>query len=277
MRIKVVTDSACDIPEEVVKQYNITVIPNYINIGNSSYRDGIDISHSQFYKELNSYPQHPKTAAPGPELFIKAYEEAEEQGYDQIISIHVAGNLSSISQSTLKASNEVKIPVTIHDSQQLSLGAGLQVIFASKMVDAGESIREIKKKLTDLGNRTYIYALLDTLKFLHLSGRINFALRGIGSILRIKPLMTFHKGIPIYEKVRTRGRAIERILTHVRNLGPLEHVSVVHTQAIEGAKWLYEKAAALIPENNQPYYQTVTPAVGVHVGPNGIGLVCVTN
>ncbi len=277
MRIKVVTDSACDIPEEVVKQYNVTVVPNYINIGNNSYRDGVDITHSQFYDKLNSYPQHPKTAAPGPDLFIRAYEEAKDQGFDRVISIHVAGNLSSISQSTLQASNEVKIPVTIHDSQQLSLGAGLQVILASKMADAGESVKEIKKKLTDLGNRTYIYALLDTLKFLHLSGRINFALRGIGSILRIKPLMTFHKGVPIYEKVRTRGRAIERILTHVRNLGPLEHVSVVHTQAIEGAKWLYEKAAAFIPENNQPYYQTVTPAVGVHVGPNGIGLVCVTS
>jgi DegV family protein with EDD domain len=226
---------------------------------------------------LHTFYQHPKTAAPGPETFAQAYREAENQGYDHIISIHVAGNLSSIYQSTLKASNQVQIPVTVHDSQQLSLGAGLQVILACKMAAAGESVKEIKQKVTDLGNRTYIYALLDTLKFLHLSGRINFALRGIGSILRIKPLMIFHAGIPIYEKVRTRGRAIDRILTYIRKLGPLEHVSVVHTQAIEGAKWLYEKAASFIPENNQPYYQTVTPAVGVHVGPNGIGLVCVTN
>lgn len=277
MRIKVVTDSACDIPEDIIKQYKITVISNYINIGNNSYRDGIDITRSQFYEKLNSYPQHPKTAAPGPDLFIQAYEEAEDQGYDRVLSIHVAGNLSSISQSTIKASKEVKIPITIQDSQQLSLGAGLQVILACKMATAGESVNEIRQKITDLGNRTYIYALLDTLKFLHLSGRINFALRGIGSILKIKPLMTFHQGFPIYEKLRTRGRAIERILTHVRKLGPLEHVSMVHTQAIEGAKWLYEKAASLIPENNQPYCQTVTPAVGVHVGPNGIGLVCVTN
>lgn len=89
--------------------------------------------------------------------------------------------------------------------------------------------------------------------------------------------MTFHAGIPIFEKVRTRGKAIERMLNYVLNLGPLEHVSVVHTQALEAAKWLYQKANSLIPENNQPIYQMVTPAVGAHVGPNGIGLVCVTS
>lgn len=277
MRIKVVTDSVCDIPEDLVKQYAIAVIASYINIGNQSFLDGIDMTRNQFYEGLNTFPQHPKTAAPGPETFAQAYQEAANQGYDQVLSIHVAGNLSSIYQSAIQASSEVKIPVTVYDSQQLSLGAGLQVILASKMAAAGESIKEITQKATDLGNRTYIYALLDTLKFLHLSGRINFALRGIGSILKIKPLMIFHAGIPIYEKVRTRGRAIERILTYVRKLGPLEHVSMVHTQAIDGAKWLYEKAASLIPENNQPYCQTVTPAVGAHVGPNGIGLVCVTN
>lgn len=277
MRIKVVTDSACDVPEELINQFNITVIPNYINIGDLSFRDGVDITRNQFYESLPTYPHHPKTAAPGPELFGQAYQHAANQGYDHIISIHVAGNLSSTYQSSIKASSEVKIPVTVHDTQQLSLGAGLQVILASKMAVAGENVKDIKQKINDLGNRTYIYALLDTLKFLHLSGRINFALRGIGSILRIKPLMIFHAGIPIYEKVRTPGRAIERILTYASKLGPLEHVSMVHTQAIDGAKWLYDKAASLIPENNQPYCQTVNPAVGVHVGPNGIGLVCVTN
>jgi len=277
MRIKVITDSTCDIPEDLIQQLDITVIPSYINIGNHSFLDGIEMTRSQFYEGLNSFPQHPKTAAPGPETFFQAYQDAQAQGYDQVISIHVSGNLSSIFQSSLNAASQSSIPVTVIDTQQLSLGAGLQVITAGKMAMVGESIQEIKRKVIDLGNRTYVYALLDTLKFLHLSGRINFALRGIGSILRIKPLMTFHLGIPIYEKVRTRAKAVERIINHIRNLGPLEHVSVVHTQALEGAKWLYQKASAFIPEYNQPIYQTVTPAVGAHVGPNGIGLVCVTS
>ena len=277
MRIKIVTDSVCDFPEDLIQQYNITVVPSYINIGEKSYLDGIEMTHKQFYEGLNTFPQHPKTAAPGPETYIKAYSDAAKEGYDLILSIHVASNLSTIYNSSMQAASEVKIPVSVHDSQQLTLGAGLQVITAAKMAEAGASLKEIKAAITDLGNRTYVYALLDTLKFLHLSGRINLAMRGIGSLLRIKPLMTFHAGIAIFEKVRTRGKAIERMLQYVRKLGPLEHVSVVHTQAFDAARWLYQKAQMIIPENNQPMYQTVTPLVGAHVGPNGIGLVCVTS
>jgi DegV family protein with EDD domain len=277
MRIKVVTDSVCDIPDELIQQYDITVVPSYINIGNQSYLDGIEMTRKQFYDGLDNFPQHPKTAAPGSETYRQVFQDAAELGFDQIFSIHVAANMSSIYNAVLQAASLTKIPVTVHDSQQLSLGAGLQVIAAGKMAVENATIQEIKQLVTDLGNRTYVYALLDTLKFLHLSGRINLAMRGIGSLLRIKPLMTFHSGIPIFEKVRTRGKAIERMLSYVKNLGPLEHVSVVHTQALEAAKWLYQKASSLIPENNQPIYQTVTPAVGAHVGPNGIGLVCVTS
>ena len=277
MRIKVVTDSACDFPEELVQQYDVTVIPAYINIGDRSYLDGVEMSRQEFYDGLDGFPEHPKTAAPGLGTFLQVYKEAAEQGYDQILSIHVASNLSSIYHTALKAASQSKIPVTAHDSQQLSLGAGIQVITACKLAETDATVKDIKAAITDLGNRTYIYALLDTLKFLHLSGRINLATRGIGSLLRIKPLLTYHNGIPIFEKIRTRKKAIQRMLNHVRNLGPLEHVSVVHTQALEAAKWLYQKANVLIPENNQPIYQTVTPVVGAHVGPRGIGLVCVTN
>lgn len=236
----------------------------------------VEISRQEFYDQLDSFPQHPKTAAPGPDAFLQVYNEAAKQGYDQILSIHVASNLSSIYQTVLKATSQSKIPVTAYDSQQLSLGAGIQVISACKLAQTDATIEDIKATITALGNRTYLYALLDTLKFLHLSGRINLATRGIGSLLRIKPLLTYHNGIPIFEKIRTRKKALQRMLNHVRSLGHLEHVSVVHTQALEAAKWLYQKANVLIPENNQPIYQTVTPVVGAHVGPLGIGLVCVT-
>ena len=277
MRIQIVTDSACDIPEEVINSYRIKVIPNYVNIGDKSYQDGVDITRQQFYSGLGNFPSHPKTAAPGPELFSKIYQQAAQNGFDHVLSIHVAGKLSSTCNSALQAAKESKIPVTVHDSEQLSLGAGLQVITACKAAAEGNSIQEIKQILTDLGNRTHVYAILDTLKFLYLSGRVNLAMRGIGSILRIKPLMTVYKGIPIFEKVRTQSKAIERMFQHIQKLGPLEHVSIVHTQALGAAKKLYQKAQSLIPENNQPYIQTVTPAVGAHVGPNGIGLVCVAS
>lgn len=277
MRIQVVTDSACDIPDEIIRQYGVKVIPSYINIGDQSFRDGVDFTRQQFYDGLEKFSHHPKTAAPSPEIFTKVYQEAYENGFEHVFSIHVAGSLSSTFHSAVKAAEEAKIPVTVHDSQQLSLGAGLQVIEACKLSVDGRSVEEIRESVAYLGDHTYIYALLDTLKFLHLSGRVNLAMRGIGSLLRIKPLMTVHKGIPIFEKVRTKGKAIERMLQHIKDLGPLEHVSIVHTQALETAKWLYQKAQSFVPANNKPYIQSVTPVVGSHVGPNGIGLVCVTS
>jgi len=277
MRIQVVTDSACDIPDEIIDTYGIKVIPNYINIGDQSYQDGVDMTRQQFYDGLGKFPSQPKTAAAGPEMFSKVYQEAAKNGFDEVLSIHVAGKLSTTCNSAFQAATESKIPVTVHDSEQLSLGAGLQVIAACKAATEGLPIQDIQRMITDLGNRTYVYAVLDTLKFLYLSGRVNLAIRGIGSILRIKPLMTVYKGVPIFERVRTQGKAIERMFQHIQKLGALEHVSIVHTQALDAAKNLYNKAQSLITENNQPYIQTVTPAIGAHVGPNAIGLVCVTS
>lgn len=187
MRIKVITDSVCDVPDEFIHQYDISVVPSFINIGNQSYLDGIEMTRKQFYEGLDGFPEHPKTAAPGQGAYAQFYHEAADQGYDHILSIHVAANLSSIYNTVLNAASQSKIPVTVHDTQQLSLGAGLQVISACKLAAAGATVKDIKAAITDLGNRTYIYALLDTLKFLHLSGRINLAMRGIGSLLRIKP------------------------------------------------------------------------------------------
>ena len=127
------------------------------------------MTRKQFYDGLNSFPQHPKTAAPGPETYTRAYTQAAEDGFDHVLSLHVASNLSTIYNSTINAAGEVKISVTVHDTQQLTLEAGLQVITACKMADAGASVKEIIEVLADLGNRTYVFALLDTLKFLHLS------------------------------------------------------------------------------------------------------------
>jgi DegV family protein with EDD domain len=85
MRIKIVTDSVCDIPDEIIQQYDIKVVPSYINIGNQSYLDGVEMTRKQFYDCLDSFPQHPKTAAPGPETYARAYAQAEEEGFDHVL------------------------------------------------------------------------------------------------------------------------------------------------------------------------------------------------
>jgi DegV family protein with EDD domain len=248
----------------------------YINIGNQSYLDGIDMSREYFYSNLDKFPHHPQTAAPGSETFARYYDRAGHNGAQQVFSIHVAGSLSATLASAQKGAKEAKSPVTVHNSGQLALGAGLQVIAAARAALDGANIKEIKKIVEDLGKRTYVFAVVDTMKFLQRSGRLNLTMLGVGSLLHIKPLLKMHEDTVVSEKVTTHIRAIHRLLKLTELLGPLEHLSMVHTNAREAAHKLYEKAVHLIPDGNKPFYQPVTPVIGTHIGPNVVGFVAVT-
>lgn len=276
MAIHIVTDSACDVPQDFIDQHRIGVVPLYINIGNQSYLDGIDMSREYFYSNLDKFPHHPQTAAPGSETFTRYYDQAGQSGDDQIFSIHVAGNLSATFSSAQKGALDSKFPVTVHNSGQLALGAGMQVMAAVRAAADGASLTEIKKLVEDLGRRTYVFAVVDTMKFLQRSGRLNLTMLGVGSLLHIKPLLKMHEDVVVSEKVTTHIRAIHRLLKLTELLGPLEHLSLVHTNAIGAAYKLYEKIAHLIPSNNKPYFQSVTPVIGTHIGPNAVGFVAVT-
>ena len=276
MPIQIVTDSACDLPKELIKQYQIHVVPLYINIGNKSYLDGVEMDHNAFYNGLEGFDHHPQTAAPGPEPFEKIYNSISNGGNDEILSIHVSGSLSATITSAQKAARQTKAKVTVHDSGQLGLGAGLQVMVAAKAAAAGAGMQEVLEEVKDLGRRTHVFAVLDTLKYLQRSGRMNMAMAGVGSLLRIKPLMKMHEGIPSSEKISTHFRAMQRLVDLTKKVGDLEELHYLHTQALDAAKSFYEKTKALVPPNTSPIFQSITPVLGAHVGPNVLGVVCVT-
>ena len=148
MPIRIVTDSACDIPQNLVKEYNIAVVPLYINIGEKSLLDGVEISRDEFYTNLPNYPVNPTTAAPGPGMFQKVYEELEAEGATEIISIHISISLSSTLDSAKLGAQQTKsVPVTVIDSHQLSLGAGFVVLAAARAAKEGKSKEEILQAL----------------------------------------------------------------------------------------------------------------------------------
>ena len=128
MGIRIVTDSTCDLPVEITNQYNITVIPLHINAGEKTYLDGVDLTRAEFYAQLPNYQPAPKTAAPGPEIFSRAYEHIAEEGASVILSIHISETLSATINSARTASQEFSIiPVIVIDSSQLSLGTGFLI------------------------------------------------------------------------------------------------------------------------------------------------------
>jgi DegV family protein with EDD domain len=275
MSIKIVTDSTCDLPKSIIEQLGIMVIPLYINIEKRSYLDQIEITRQDFYQRLPEYKPIPTTAAPGSESFRKAYEDLAIQGATEILSIHISGNLSAVVDSATIAAQETKsVPVTVYDSGQLSLGLGFLVMKAAQEAAEGRSIEKIITSIEKLGKRTYVFAALNTLEFLRRSGRMNNILAGLGSLLQIKPILKMHRGEASAERVRTRERAINRIITLVEELSPLERIELVHTNAPEEAKALYQRAQHLFKDDQEPLIVDVTPVIGAHIGPGVVGFAC---
>lgn len=271
MSIAIVTDSTCDLPQRVIHELGIKVIPLFINIGDKGYLDGVDITRKDFYTNLPGYTVHPTTGTPGADAFKEAYQTLKDKGYTEILSIHISEKLSATVNVARNAAHEFRqIPVTVRDSGQLSLGTGLQVERASRMAAEGRSMQEIEIALDDLMARTFVAARLDTLEFLRRSGRMNRFIAGIGSLLELKPILTMRNGLPGSERVRTAHKAEARLLKMLEEHQPIEHFSLLHTNSPEQAMAFRDQAAHLLSVD-VTYSMDITPVIGAHIGPGAVG------
>lgn len=272
MTIKIVTDSACDLPQELIEKFDITVVPLYINIGEESYLDQVDLSREDFYNNLSQYSPFPQTAAPGPGKFKILYDDLAQKGADEIISIHISRKLSStIESARLGAEQCTSVPVTVVDSNQLSLGAGFVVLAAAEAAAEGKSKEEILQAIEDRIGCTHVFAAVETIDYLERSGRMNVVLARLASALQIKPLLKMYQGIASAERVRTEKRSLERLVQLVRELGPLQQLALVHTNAPDKAEKLHQMALELFPNQAPPLVVGVTPVLGAHLGPGTVG------
>ena len=276
MTIRIVTDSTCDLPEATVAQYGMTVVPLYINVGDQSYLDGVELSRQEFYRRLPDYETPPTTAAPGPGVFRQTYERLADEGATGVLSIHISISLSAtVDVARLGAKETDAVPVTVFDSGQLSLGTGFLVLTAAKAAAEGRSMDEIISLLEEQVSRTHVFAALDTLEFLRRSGRMSRVMAGLGSVLQIKPLLKMYDGEPTAERVRTRKRATGRVISLLSDLVPLEQVALVHTHASDRAEDLRQRVQHLLPEG-ETLSVDITPVIGAHIGPGAVGFACVT-
>jgi DegV family protein with EDD domain len=277
MTIKIVTDSTCDLPQEVIEKYGITVIPAYINFPDASYLDGIEITRKQFYEKLPECETPPTTSAPAIGTFARVYQELIEKGANHILSIHISSALSGIYNVAVLAAEAVEnMVVQPFDTGNLSLGTGLVVEAAAKMALSGKNIEEIILKIKDIAKRTYTFAALDTLKYLQRSGRVSRLKAGFGSLLQIKPVIRMNRDKITMEIARTNKGAFHHLLETLKSLGPLELVALVHTNAPEKAELLREQASSVFSKIKQAYSMEVTPVIGSHIGPGAFGFVVVT-
>ena len=277
MNIRIVTDSTCDLPEQTVRQRKVSVIPLHINQGENTFRDGIDISREEFYAQLPSYKPAPSTAAPSPEIFRHQYDQLTDEGAKSILSIHISESLSAtINSARMAAEQFTRIPVTVLDSTQLSLGLGFIVEKAAQMAELGCKTEDILDSLQELMKRTYVFASLKTLEYLRRSGRMHFALARLGEILQIKPLLHMNQGKPTAHRARTQSRSTARLLEWLKEYAPYEHLAVVHAGVQAEAEAMRERIKEFLPDGEIPIVQ-ITPVLGAHLGIGALGFACVSS
>ncbi len=279
MPISIVTDSACDVPEHLAQALQITVVPVYVNIGEQSYLEGTELTRQEFYDNLSNYPVYPTTAAPASGAFKETYERLAAQGATQILSIHLASSLSATyNAARLGAESADGVAVTLFDSRQISLGAGLLVLLAAEAAAEGKSMDEILKLLSERVERTRLFGMIDDLTALRRSGRVSWPQFGLGTLLSIKPVMMIHRSeITVVAKIRTRSRAVNHLVTMLAEIEPFERLAVIHVNAPNEAEKLRVRARHLFPKQATPIVATITPAIGTHLGLGAIGFACISS
>ncbi|HEX9071258.1 MAG TPA: DegV family protein [Pseudolabrys sp.] len=276
MTIRIVTDSTCDLPNELIKEHGIAVIPILIHVGAGEYRDGIDLSREQFYRQLPDLRPAPTTAAPGHEVFRQTYERLAAEGATEILSIHISHKLSAVVDIARRAAQETTtVPVTVFDSCQLSLGTGFQVQSAAQAVKDGRTMNAILDVLNAQIARTHVFAALDTLEYMRRGGRMNGAITALGDLLQVKPILKMYQGDSSAERVRTRARAVKRLKELLAECVPFERVALVHTDAQARAQALLDEVRGGLP-GGEIWMQEINPVLGAHIGPGVVGFACIS-
>lgn len=276
MNIHIVTDSTCDLPEETIQKLGITVVPLNIHIGEKAYKDGVDLSREEFYRQLPGLDPFPKTASPGPGGFEQLYHRLADQGAQAILSIHISESLSAtVNEARMAAERFSRIPVTALDSTQLSLGTGYLVEKAAQLAAAGHGLETILAALKDQMQRSYVFASLKTLEYLRRSGRMHAAVALIGEIIKLKPVLYMNLGKPVVHRVRTQKSASAQMLAWLEEYAPFERLAVVHAGIQEEAEALRESVRAFWPESGAPIAQ-ITPVLGAHLGVGALGFAAVS-
>jgi len=276
--VRVVTDSTADIPSRVASALDITVVPDEIAFGQRVYQDGIDITLECFRELLLTSRHLPKTAHPGLGVFLDVYRRLGQDG-SGIVSIHVGRHLSGMVDVAQLAAAELssQVCVTVVDSQQLSMAQGWQVIAAARAAQRGVSFDGIVALAQRLPPLAHAAAMLDSLDYVRRGGRLGRLAALMGTMLRVKPLINVVDGLPaLLGNVRTRSRALDRLVEHASARAPFLALTVLHVGAPELAADLADRLGAFHPRHCI-LVQEAGVAVATHLGPGVVGICLVSD
>ncbi|MFW6035745.1 MAG: DegV family protein [Halothermotrichaceae bacterium] len=271
------TDSTCDLPEELLEKYSIYSLPLKIIYGNKEYRDRIDIEPNDVCLKFEE--EIPTTSMPGPDEIKQKFIELREKGYTQIIAIHISSGLSGTYNISKMVSKDFKnIKIEVIDSKMLSLGLGRLVLFAKDLINKNKiSFEEIVKKIKDHIDNIKVFFVVGTLKYLKKGGRIGKVKGTIGQLLNIKPIISIDEEGKYFtfDRARSREKSINKLFKISKeriNEGNCA-VDVMHADAVDEAKKLLNKLKQL-KNVKKSFLGEISPAMVVHAGPGLLG-VCI--
>ena len=271
--IRVVTDSACDLPEDVAQQLGIEIVPLTIRFGDEEFVDRRDLSPTEFWSRCAASPLLPETAAPSPGAFEQAYRKLAGEGAEGIVAITISGALSATGQAAELAAQAVKdeIPVRTIDSQLVSMAEGLVAVAAARLAAGGKGMDDVAGAALDLIPRTRIYGALDTLENLKKGGRVGNAQALIGSMLSIKPIIEVRDGkVEPESRQRTRSKALAYLAQKVREQTQIEQLAVLHGNCPDLEEFI-EMITVDYPRD-ELIIGDVGAVIGAHAGPRVMGV-----
>lgn len=271
--IRIVTDSSCDLPDEILERHRITVVPLTIRFGDEYFVDRAELTVDDFWARLTTTEGLPETAAPSVGRFQEAYRSLSNAGAEGVVAVMISAGVSATHQSASLAAEQLTsgIPVRVIDSGLVSAALGLGVLAAARAAEAGGTIEQVEATARDAVAASNLFAALDTLEFLKRGGRIGGAAAFFGTLLDVKPLITFADGaVSPGGRVRTRRKAVKAVLDHLDSLQSVAEVGVVHSDPPDLDAFLDDLRQR---GHNDLLVARLGPVVGTHAGPGVIGIV----
>lgn len=279
--IAIITDTNSSLPAEIVAENKIYEVPIKIQFGEESYTTGVDIDDQKLFELIDARKVLPTTAAPSPAAFERAYQQAFDDGYEEIICICCSSEVSATYNNAKLGRQAFEgRGISVVDSLQLSLAEGFQVLTAVKAAEVGVQREEILNRLQAVQDRTHVFGALPTLKYLAMGGRVGKLAAGFGNTLEIKPILTSRDGkLELLEKVRTWRKAKQRLV----DLGvestagkPIARVGLIHVNNKPGVLMLHESLKEALPLPEEVTVTEFTPGLSVHTGSGVIAFALIT-
>lgn len=270
-QIKIVTDSTCDLPDEILDEYDIAVMPLTVRFGQESYRDRVDITTAQFFEKLGKSKEFPTTSQVSVGEFTKAFETLGRDGRT-VLGLFLSSRLSGTYQSAVIARNVLGLEnIHVLDTKLTTLAQGMVVLKAAQMAREGRTLQEIQEMVTYMSDNMYSLIILGTLTYLEKGGRIGAGTALVGNLLNIMPVVTFDGGeVKLLDKIRGKRRTVSWLVKHIESLGVQLADKVVGINYIGNREIVEEVEDALKMKFNAKKFVigTVGSVIGTYSGPD---------